>query len=96
MQAGGLPRSLKPCTLPSNDYAFTHQVYLSPTAHQTFSSAQSPPSTQLFLEINGLLLRAQPLKFIAQSQIGLSKFQRDCLMISKDDEVMPRLAKIVQ
>jgi hypothetical protein len=65
MQAGGLPRSLKPCTLPSNDYAFAHQVYLNPADHQSFASAQSPPSTQLFLEINGLVLRAQALKNIA-------------------------------
>ena len=64
MQAGGLPRSLKPCTLPSNDYAFAHQVYLNPADHQSLASAQSPPSTQLFLEINGLVLRAQALKNI--------------------------------
>ena len=74
MQAGRLPRSLKPCTLPSNDYAFMHQVYLNPADHQSFASAQNPPSTQLFLEINGLVLRAQALKYIGVSQIGLSKF----------------------
>ena len=35
------------------------------------------------------------MKEIPKSQIGLSKFQRECLMISKDDEVHPKVAKIV-
>lgn len=42
-----------------------------------------------------MILKAQALKTIPRNEIGLSKFQRDCLMISKDDEVMPKPAKII-
>ena len=34
------------------------------------------------------------LNTIPRYEIGLSKFQRDTMMISKDDEVLPRPAKI--
>ena len=42
-----------------------------------------------------MILKGQALKTIPKNEIGLSKFQRDCLMISKDDMVMPKPAKII-
>lgn len=95
MHSGGFPKRFKPCNLPSNDYAFKHLAFLSPGDFQDFQQKQVPPSSQLFLEVNALIMRAEKLQNIPPGQIGLSKFQRDCLMISRDDEVEPRVARII-
>jgi hypothetical protein len=69
-------------------------IYLHPTDFQSFYQQARSPTT-LFLELNGFIVKADKLKEIPSGSVGLSKFHRDAMAISKHDELTIRIAKIL-
>ena len=83
-----------PAQLPSNDHAYTNMVYFNPKDFQNFMNQSG--SKQIFLEINGFVVRAEQDKGINQGEIGLSKVQREAMQIGKSDQIAPRVARITE
>lgn len=83
----------KPGQLPGNEYAMTHMVYLNPADFTTFLS-QSRNKEVLYLDINSFVMKAEKLKDIPEGQLGVSKFHREGMSISKHDDLSIKVAKI--
>lgn len=48
----------------------------------------------MYLEINSFVMKAEKLKDIPEGQLGVSKFHRDGMSISKHDDLSIKVAKI--
>ena len=68
---------------------------MNPADHAAVLQGAASKSGALFIELNKFIVKVGKAKEIPQGQIGLSKFQRDALMIAKNDELKIKVAKIV-
>lgn len=92
MSQGGV---FTPTQTPSNEHAYTNMIFMNPADHAAVSQGAASKSGGLFIELNKFIVKVGKSKEVAQGQIGLSKFQRDAMMIAKNDELKIKLPKIV-
>ena len=69
-------------------------IFLSPTDHAALAAQNPSKGGGLFVELNKFVVKVGKAKEIPQGSIGLSKFQRTSMRISKSEELKLRIAKI--
>jgi hypothetical protein len=70
-------------------------VFMNPADYTSVLQSQVKSSGALFIELNKFIVKVGKASQITQGQIGLSKFQRDAMMIAKNDELRFILPKII-
>lgn len=88
-----------PCPTPSNSYAFTGFVYLSPPDFEKLRSNSkykvSKSAQDILVQAGRFILKAEALDAIEQGSIALSSFHREMLGVSKIDKVSLQIANLV-
>eukprot|EP00347_Sterkiella_histriomuscorum_P002129 403369358 len=79
-------------TLPSNDYAFTGNAYVAKNVYSSFQQTIGISRGPVFVIIKGFYVKLDKVDSLEENEVGLSKFLRDCMQISKLDEFEVRAA----
>ena len=67
-------------------------IYLSPSDYEYYLTKSGGKT--IFVDIKGFILRAEREQTLKDGEVGLSKFHRESLKISKMDDFEVKIAKI--